>query len=110
MVEAKFTQGPWKFIDATKIASMQFRPLCIIRGDGRQVASFSWNDSSPYWPTKAESQANAHLIAAAPEMYEALNDLAGCVEYHAKRGESVPLDNEHLISARTALAKAEGRS
>lgn len=50
--------------------------------------------------------ANARLIAAAPELLEALDDLRLCVEYHAQRNEAVPLDNEHLVKARAAIAKA----
>lgn len=46
--------------------------------------------------------ANAHLIAAAPDMYEALKAL---VEYHQKYGGVVP----NLTNANRALAKAEGR-
>jgi len=53
-----------------------------------------------------EGEANAHLIAAAPEMYEALRVL---VEYFEEGKHSV-LDYESFIArARTAIAKAEGR-
>jgi len=44
-----------------------------------------------------EGKANAHLIAAAPEMYEALKALAHCTTHKT------------LEAAYAALAKAEGR-
>ncbi len=62
------TPGPWRYIDATKSAGHRFAPLCIIQAGDRRVAQFSWNDRSPFFPTKAASQANAALIAAAPEL------------------------------------------
>ena len=66
----KHTPGPWEFIDATNSATYKFAPTCIIKSGDKQIASFSWNDNSPWFPTKAESQANARLIAAAPDLLE----------------------------------------
>ncbi len=45
-------------------------------------------------------EANAHLIAAAPDMYEALKAL---VKYHEREGKAIPC----LVDATEALAKAE---
>lgn len=48
-----------------------------------------------------EGQANAQLIAAAPELYEALEDLIGFL-FHGKK------DRQTILRATAALAKARG--
>ena len=59
-----------------------------------------------------EADANANLIAAAPELLEALIDAEAklCVaEYHLDRGEddSIMFETE-ILNARAAIAKARG--
>ena len=56
MSEPKFTQGLWNNCDGETIETKKAR-ICII---------------APLNLTQEESDANAALIAAAPEMYEAL--------------------------------------
>ena len=56
MDEPKFTQGLWNNCDGETIETKKAR-ICII---------------APLNLTQEESDANAALIAAAPEMYEAL--------------------------------------
>lgn len=113
------TKGPWKFIDATKVAGMQFGPKCVIKAGDKQIADFSWNDNSPWFPTKDESQANARLIAAAPDLLVALYELLHAYSEPDRRlccdgrdcgcmGSTVHQQAEHY--ARAAIAKAEGRS
>ena len=52
--------------------------------------------------------ANAHLIAAAPAMYEALKAL---VEYLDTQVQAGKLDDwKHVLVARQALAQAEGQA
>ena len=48
-----------------------------------------------------EGQANARLIAAAPELYEALENLMDFL-FHGKK------DRQMILRARAALAKARG--
>ena len=50
---------------------------------------------------RAEDEANAALIAAAPEMYEALRDLLA-----VKPNSDAP----EWVAARAAIAKAEGKA
>ena len=112
---SKYTKGPWLFIDATKEASMQYGQRCVIRGDKKHIADFSWNDNSPYFPSKGESQANARLIAAAPDLLEALKEMA---EFHGSTHHpNCPEDDtcdccfkpfNDRINA--AIAKAEGKT
>ena len=53
-----------------------------------------------------EAAANARLIAAAPEMYEALKALVESLDWEAKRSGTTYAGHE---DARAAIAKAEGR-
>jgi hypothetical protein len=57
----KYTPGPWRLIDSRQIA----------KSDGGVIATAWWFGNKGTVP-KAEAEANAHLIAAAPEMYECL--------------------------------------
>lgn len=76
MDEPKFTPGTWNNCDGETIETKKAR-ICII---------------APLNLTQEESDANAALIAAAPEMYEALADIAetcgnrGCSETCAEAG------------------------
>lgn len=53
-----------------------------------------------------QRHANARLIAAAPELYEALDDLADAVGNFNRR---VPATNESLARALAVLAKVRGQ-
>lgn len=57
-------------------------------------------------PGDVEAEANAHLIAAAPEMKEALVNLVGLAEM---RGPHLHEFVAALNVARAAIAKSEGR-
>lgn len=122
MSGGKHTAGPWKFLDATKSARHQYAPTCIIEAGPKQIASFSWHDNSPWFPTKNQSQANARLIAAAPDLLEVAVLLEKAEEAHANcdecGGEEVPelcpkcfpLFDDARLKRRAAIAKAEGRA
>lgn len=99
MSKSKHTPGPWteenglvsagKGLDRIKIASMHWAP-------SHQVARPEQQD------------ANARLIAAAPELLEELADLLGVIQdepgegCEARYSESDPI----IIAARAAIAKA----
>lgn len=97
--------GPWKYIDATKVAGMKFAPACVIQAGDKQVARFSWNDNSSWFPNKEESQANAYLIAAAPDLLECANEFIRVMQ-RMDLSLADPLGQAFLA----AVAKAEGRS
>jgi hypothetical protein len=86
MKQPKFTSGPWNYLP----------PSLTIRAKGCVVADVM--------PQGSIAEANATLIAAAPEMYEALEALLECADDFAKR-VGWP-DNKPREAARTALAKA----
>ena len=64
--ETKFTPGPWKVNISTK--SNVFPKRAIFSRDNKFPLAGIFGDPRP----KKENEANAHLIAAAPDMYEAL--------------------------------------
>jgi len=101
---SKFTPGPWSYIDATKEACMQYAPKCVIRAGTVQIASFSWGDSK-WWPSKEESQANARLIAAAPDLLEALQAMVDAHAIPSSICKERPVYEAALAAIRKATAE-----
>lgn len=87
MNTAKHTPGPWNCVDPH-----------VIRGPKNVVVAKTLDSKEGY----EIKQANAHLIAAAPAMYEALTNLLKMVE----DGDYTTIE---LNEARAALAQAEGK-
>ena len=87
MSETKFTTGPW-FIDGQGIGPKSFADDQSY-GITMPVAYIEEYD----WPE--DHRANAHLIAAAPDMYKALEDMANIAE----------CSGNIVRNARAALAK-----
>ena len=104
MNTSKHTPGPWKCVDPH-----------VIRGPKNVVVAKTLDSKEGY----EIKQANAHLIAAAPAMYEALQqslvlvELAALEEWgRAVRGEQQPPTTEakdRLEKVKAALAQAEGK-
>ena len=105
----KFTPGPW-FVRRRKARKEFVYHRKIMFGNACELASLC--TSSPYaerkqsrWmPNDTTMEANAALIAAAPELYEALKNIASYIgdlsEYYGFRDE--------FLAARAALKKAQG--
>jgi len=97
--EAKFTAGPW---EVTTEISMNDRTVC-------KLTENTLITSNCY--VSEDLKADAHLIAAAPEMYtelegaveilEELHNDMGCFTAHA-------FDDADLDSLKSILAKARG--
>lgn len=91
-----FTPGPWRVrraqypVDGAYDYAIYDEPLVQV------IAETFGRTSVTNWP---DAEANAHLIAAAPELYEALKTL------DARGWTTATWD-----LAKRALAKAEGRS
>lgn len=89
MSKPAFTPGPWEFLEEGRSESEENanRPLTICDAhnydDLAQV--FSTDDSSIKVPRK-EAIANATLIAAAPEMFEALRSVQKLITEAALTG------------------------
>lgn len=94
MSEAKHTPGPWR-------VGKGGPNMCPTVGTekGLMVAMVAYGDSHP-------TQANARLIAAAPDLLEALEELADLFDAMVS-GEYRP-DSFTTQPARAAIAKAKG--
>ncbi len=88
-----YTKGEWKVTQW-----IEKHGFNVFSETGGFVASVPMNVGLEH--TMIEAGANAHLIAAAPDMYEALKAL---VKYHEREGKAIPC----LVDATEALAKAE---
>ena len=88
MSESKFTKGEWTVEDGRVVAC----------GDFRIAYSYSGSNIPYTEPAKA----NAHLIAAAPEMYEAMQEFVNRVDKGEVRS------NKTYNKFKSILAKARG--
>ena len=93
---SKHTPGPW---------TVRYAGTAVVYGD-QQIAII---------PTRvdgydAEQQANARLIAAAPEMLRVLHALVGAPPEFGENGVCKLTTREVVDMARAAIAKAEQQS
>lgn len=97
--------GPWR-AEAIAPEDTYFQDVNILRPDGLAVAAaFQNGDISP-----EETWRNACVLAAAPDLLEALRDVMFAVEAWTNR-EIGPADlGDYLSAGRDAVAKAEGAS
>ena len=97
MSETKHTPGPWCLSDES--------PMIIEDECKVIVGSASTYPNSGYFPGQKEAEANARLIAAAPELLEALEK---ALDDSACDGDQCGTEWHEL--ARAAIAKAKGES
>jgi len=97
------TPGPW-IVQPVK-GSFQV-PFHILSEDGRPVAYCDGQQLRPDRTSVGEARANAHLIAAAPEL---LGELKYLVEEFEEAVDWVPAYVAMADRAKAAIAKAEGR-
>ena len=97
---SEWTPGPWDAEKLSRVARENERPW-VGRLSEHRYAALSCGE------TQAEATANAHLIAAAPDLYEALERMvATYADMQDGNGEPCP----DVIAARTAIAKARGET
>ena len=112
----KFTSGPWQMeyiqdggydcmSDSFKVCSAEQIIFEIDLAYYGQEAC-----GEPSVSTLGLAQANAHLLAAAPDMYEALLTAYDELVYAVRGGKRIPLDDVDLDAMGTALAKARGEA
>jgi hypothetical protein len=94
MSEPKFTKGPWELW-----TSCSWRRFCT--PDGTPVVTPIVHHADRH-PDLIVSEADAHLIASAPELYAALD---ACLDLIHNVGESHTVLFDQVVSA---LAKARG--
>jgi hypothetical protein len=84
----KFTSGPWYSVSSDVYKDIGDTRFLIAQGEG-------WGD---------ETVPNAKLIAAAPELYDALEDIL--LNYKENKGKGLGIGP--IMKAKAALAKARG--
>ena len=98
-----WTPGPWQLFDDERGKR--------VWGDGRKVAEIL--EHNMFYYDAEQTYANAHLICAAPEMYEALKAILPYVPISsASEGGAVARSGNVLAAdkVRAALKKARGES
>lgn len=96
---SKHTPGPWE-TDRNNVHPGHIATIDCRFSSDRVVI---W---SPYWPKDdAEQEANARLIAAAPDLLDALEEIVGYTG-----GAETALDDENLMDRiYDAISKARGK-
>lgn len=106
MTDTKHTPGPWGLITVpTSIG--QCHKIGSFPGRLKDNHACIYDDGAPAGHSEhsAELLANAHLIAATPELLEALED---CVEFLQRQGPAGA--TRVAAKAREAIAKAKGET
>lgn len=98
MTQTKFTPGPWRWHrdDLITVSS----PHKFIAKVDQEYTGLSWD----------EDEGNHHLIAAAPELYEALDIAETLIRGDLIGSEWKHACNAFLKQAKATLAKARGES
>lgn len=97
MTKLKATPGPWHIGGA--------HGVIVYAGDGYAVASCATYHGRF---TNEEAERNSNLIAAAPDLYEALNEIVKSLS--DQDDEGMIEHAQQMIDARLALSKARGES
>ena len=100
MAETRFTPGPWEYDGM----------VTDDHGHGWFVRPCAARTISVEGRTDEEADANAHLIAAAPDLYNALNRIMDYAHTGASVKDIIPEDQPQFIAAYAALAKARGET
>lgn len=100
------TEGPWRITNK--------RPRRVVREGGKVICTAVLHNGAggkkDIRKDTSEAEANAHLIAAAPELKEALEDLVFWFDAHDSAVPSINPPTEKLNNALAALAKATGET
>lgn len=105
MSEAKHTKGPWTTDEDDHDAPHQ--NIKVKAGKHHTVCTV-WIDDAPVRNFNSAQQANARLIAAAPELLAALKFIVSEWGYDGHGGELEDGESEVIDKVRAAIAKAEG--
>lgn len=113
---SKHTPGPWSVSNGQVMSEYAIKAECRGSGFGSSVAIVTQRDGQNPLPHD-EAMANARLIAAAPELLDALRGMLAIVEnsrgvagYHLN-GDTAEWDEfDEIDIAHTAIAKATGET
>ena len=95
------TPGPWKVVNHPKVAHVDSQRSVGAGGNG--MASVAWLTGGAL-----HQEANARLIAAAPELLEALERLASAWRRMGPRTATIDGKPTAVEQADAAIAKARG--
>lgn len=101
----RHTPGPWHIAENedNSFGRVTFRTICATSKNGTPF-QLCLNSNYENLEQAEERKANANLIAAAPDLLEALTDLVGGC---GKEGDL--FSGEAMAKARLAIAKSEGK-
>lgn len=99
MSEAKHTPGPWSVVKPQDERVQQFR----IFSNRKYIGSIGNSDE-----TVAETKANARLIAAAPDLLEAIKEYFEAYANEGKKPGWIKRVGAARRKVNAAIAKAEG--
>lgn len=99
MTERKWTTGPWR------ISGSRYQAV-VADGDTGHDDPFSVSAYRGHLVCESATDGNARIIAAAPDLYEALSGVMGYAEDGALTIDAQPF----LDAAYAALAKARGET
>lgn len=105
MSDTKFTPGPWSIVDRGQHEENERDEWkALMADDGRHVAHVClWGGPD------AQADANAHLLAAAPDLYAALRTMLEAFQVTTPKNEAEAMKNINARRiAREVLSKAEG--
>jgi len=109
MSEAKHTPGPWRIVIDDDGNPLSGRPM-VAAAPELDCGIVHWDGFvQPYWRSARgdkEIHANARLIAAAPDLLEALEWALDAWDTHMKTG--YPMQGDWESDAIAAIAKAKG--
>lgn len=97
----KWTPGPWRVEDLEIYGSRPGRPYIL-------VATVPKNHVSEFAPVEPQAVPTVHLIAAAPDLYEALERIVKWMD--AQGFNALYQDDTAIKDARAALAKSRGET
>ena len=107
----KFTPGPWHLEDARGEDNEHL--FWEVLGDSEvyrgHLATLQHSESIS-GTTREENDANALLVSAAPELYDALDRIMHYARIGAAASDVMPVDQPEFINAVSALKKARGES
>ena len=94
-VKPKWTKGPWDLSDIGEYGDWDGNSRVVAADDIRICAVHAGGDAE----MSAENEANAHLIAAAPDLYKMLDRLLDEYAYDGKADISI-WNDVHNVMAR----------
>lgn len=111
--DGKFTPGPWKWDDSDADDPVLTRDPPETDSFGRRVGILQAIEGGPVWDSRAEldvGDADKALIAAAPDLYAALEGIVGSGTKACRAFHEPHVPGCEWCAARAALKKARGET